>query len=193
MTTFTKTLQTIRDSEQQMKTRDAVRWMRDRVRAIRSAPAGRFTLGGLYTYIYDPKTKGDLPYYDEFPLIILLETYPDGFLGLNLHYLPPKTRAIFLDKLLPFAQFTTDNDIKRLRITYDILSTTKRFKEYAPCLKMYLNTNIRTRIMPIKPEEWHQIVFMPYEQFRKEKKSLVWKDSIEEIKDYQIPTPREEQ
>ena len=56
-------------------------------------------LGRMYFYFYDPKTKDMLPYYDRFPLVIPIERYSDGFLGLNLHYISPKQRVILLDKL----------------------------------------------------------------------------------------------
>ena len=42
--------------------------------------------GKMYFYFYDPKYKAVLPIYDRFPLVIPIEPYPDGFLGLNLHY-----------------------------------------------------------------------------------------------------------
>jgi len=50
----------------------------------------KFILGGLYCFYYNPKGKTDLPYYDQFPMVLALERYNDGFLGLNFHYLPIK-------------------------------------------------------------------------------------------------------
>jgi len=44
--------------------------------------------GRLNMFFYDPKFKKTLPYYDTFPLVLPLERYDDGFLGINLHYLP---------------------------------------------------------------------------------------------------------
>ena len=58
--------------------------------------------GRMFMYFYDPKTKETLPYYDKFPLIIMVEKAPKGFYGLNLHYLSPKLRAKFFDKLLEY-------------------------------------------------------------------------------------------
>ena len=46
--------------------------------------------GRLNMFFYDPKFKKTLPYYDTFPLVLPLEPYSDGFLGINLHYLPMK-------------------------------------------------------------------------------------------------------
>ena len=37
----------------------------------------------LNMFFYDPKLKKKLPYYDTFPLVLPLENYSDGFLGLN--------------------------------------------------------------------------------------------------------------
>ena len=55
--------------------------------------------GDMVMYTYNPKLKDVLPYYDAFPLTIVVGPAKDGFYGINLHYLPPKVRAIFLDKL----------------------------------------------------------------------------------------------
>jgi len=56
-------------------------------------------IGGLMFFIYDPKTKDKLPYWDRFPLVIPINLYPDGFLGLNLHYLPYYQRQLLLATL----------------------------------------------------------------------------------------------
>mgnify|MGYP001409326262 CR=1 FL=1 len=66
------------------------------------APLGlkrRAELGDLFCYHYDPKYKKTLPYYDMFPLIMLIGADQDTFLGCNFHYLNPRFRAILLDKL----------------------------------------------------------------------------------------------
>jgi hypothetical protein len=54
----------------------------------------------MYFFIYDRKGKNELDYYDRFPLIIPLESYSDGFLGLNIHYLPMRYRIAFMRKLM---------------------------------------------------------------------------------------------
>ncbi len=59
-------------------------------------------IGRMYTYQYDPKLKDVLPVWDKFPLVIPIEMYSDGFLGLNLHYLDPYSRLILLDRLGDF-------------------------------------------------------------------------------------------
>ena len=136
----------------------------------------------LYHFYYDPKGKADLPYYDRFPLVLALEKYNDGFLGLNLHYLPIRYRVAFLDKLLDYAVLTPENEVKRVRITYDILTASKRFKEFRPCIKRYLTSHIKSKILTIEPEEWDVAISLPVQQFKKASAKDVWKESIEEIK-----------
>jgi hypothetical protein len=142
----------------------------------------RFIKGGLFFFYYDPKTKEDLPYYDKFPLVLMLERYDDGFLGLNLHYLPIKYRVAFMNKLLDYGRFDEDGDPVRIRITYDILTATKRFKEFRPCIKRYLTSHVKSRILAVQPEEWETAVFLPVHQFKKAKADKVWRESVQEIR-----------
>ena len=141
-----------------------------------------FLIGGLYFFAYNPKLKDDLPYYDMFPLVIPLQRYPDGFLGLNLHYLPIQYRLIFLNKLKNFAIYNDEDEIKRLRITYPILDASKRLKEFRPCIKHYLYGHIKSRILAVEPQEWDIAMYLPVQQFRKEKSNVVWQESVEQIR-----------
>ena len=93
------------------RSREALDFFRGHVRNLKISPqsfykqtnlkkATRFLEGRMYTFFYDPKTKDKLPYYDRFPLIIMVKPAPGGFYGINLHYLPMGLRAKFLDALL---------------------------------------------------------------------------------------------
>jgi hypothetical protein len=148
----------------------------------KSRQVNQFKLGGLYFYYYDAKTKKELPYWDRFPLVLVLEKYPDGFLGLNLHYLPLKYRILFMEKLMNYAILNEDGDIKRIKITYDILNSTRRLKEFQPCLKRYLTSNIKSRILVVQPDEWDIALFLPIQQFMKARPERVWKDSVDQIR-----------
>jgi hypothetical protein len=145
----------------------------------RGRTGSRFQMGGLYHFVYDPKTKTELPYYDVFPLVIPLQRYADGFLGLNLHYLPPKYRAAFMDKLMQFAVTNEEDEPKRLRVTYDILASTRNFKEFRACTKHYLNNHIKSKILTIKPNEWETALFLPTAVFRGAPVSTVYKESLQ--------------
>jgi hypothetical protein len=151
--------------------------VREKTRYVRT-----FVKGKLYFFLYDPKTKEELPYYDRFPLVLVLEKYDDGFLGLNLHYLPVKYRILFLRKLMQFAILDDEDDIKRMRVTYDILNASKRFQEFKPCVKRYLFPHIKSRILAVQPNEWETAMYLPVHQFKGEKPQKIWKESMEEIR-----------
>lgn len=142
----------------------------------------RFLIGGLYFFYYNPKLKDDLPYYDIFPLVIPIQRYNDGFLGLNLHYLPINYRIMFLNKLLSLAIYNDNDELKRLRITYDILNASNRFKGFRPCIKRYLYPHIKSRILAVQPNEWDVALYLPVHQFKKENASTVWTESMDEIR-----------
>jgi len=176
---------------------DAVAWLKDKIDEIKRPSAipnvisreadrraSTLRIGMLYCFYYDPKTKADLPYWDRFPMVLILEKYDDGFLGINLHYLPVKFRIAFLQKLMKFALLNSDHDIKRMRISYDILNAAKRYAEFRPCLKRYLRSHIKSKVLTIKPEEWDVATMLPIQQFRKAQATKVWRDSVLEWKDH---------
>ena len=94
----------------QIRTDDSMDWFRDKLRNMRNINrqqlikderlerVTRPRMGDMYMFFYDPKHKETLPYYDTFPLIIMVERAPGGFYGLNLHYLPPVLRAKLFDE-----------------------------------------------------------------------------------------------
>lgn len=142
----------------------------------------RTMAGHMYMYFYDPKTRESLPYYDMFPLTIMVQKAPGGFYGMNLHYLSLKTRVLFLDKLSDLMTNDRYDETTRLRIRYDLLAGARRFKEFQPCFKHYLSSNIQSRLMLVQPKDWNIAMFLPTEQFAKAKKQQVWKESTSIIR-----------
>lgn len=155
---------------------------RERDRYTRPSDRSKFLIGGLYFFIYDPKTKNELPYYDRFPLVLPLKRESDGFIGLNLHYLPIRYRINFMRKLMNFAIYNEDDEIKRIRITYPILDSSKRYREFRPCIKHYLYKHVKSRILAVEPEEWDVALFLPVHQFKKQNQKTVWQESIQDIR-----------
>ena len=139
--------------------------------------------GAMYFFYYDPKMKEELPYYDKFPLVLMLEKYNDGFLGLNMHYLPFNYRVALMSKLVRHGAVRNEEDeIKRLTVTYDILDATRTLKEFRPCIKRYLYEHTRSRILAVQPEEWDVALALPVQQFKKATAKDVWHDSLNEIR-----------
>lgn len=133
--------------------------------------------GDMFMYIYDPKHRKALPYYDRFPLTIMVEKAPGGFYGLNLHYLPLKQRAILLDRLSKIANNKKFDETTRLRLSYNLLKGAAKYKYFRPCFKHYLTSQIDSKIMKVNASEWDIAIFLPTENFAKAKKQQVWKDS----------------
>ena len=133
--------------------------------------------GDMVMYTYNPKHKATLPYYDTFPLAIVVGSAPGGFHAINLHYLPPKVRAIFLDKLNDVASNQKFNATTRFKITYKLLMATKSYKYFKPCFKHYLSANVTSNIMKVNAAEWNIAIFLQTASFKKASASKVWSDS----------------
>ena len=151
------------------RTKESRAWFMKKARAIRGisreelmkeepiSSSGRRIIGSMQMFFYDPKHKETLPYYDTFPLVIVVKPAKGGFLGLNLHYLPPTLRAMFLDALM-------DNVTSKLRY-------------YEPCIKHYLNAHVKSKFAEVKAPEWEIATFLPTAQFQKASNTKVYADS----------------
>lgn len=133
--------------------------------------------GDMVMYTYNPKLKKILPYYDTFPLTIVVGPAKDGFYGINLHYLPPKIRAIFLDRLNDTASNKKFNKTTRFKITYNLLMATKNYKYFKPCFKHYLTKHVSSNIMKVNAAEWNIAIFLQTAKFKKASIAKVWADS----------------
>lgn len=134
-------------------------------------------IGRMFMYLYDPKGKDTLPYYDRFPLILMVGPAEGGFYGLNLHYLSPRLRAIFFDELQSFLNNKKMDESTRFRLTYNTLSQARKFRAFAPCFKHYLYKHIVSRTVEIPPSEWEIALFMPTEDFVGATNKSVWNKS----------------
>ena len=127
-------------------------------------------------FFYDPKHKETLPYYDTFPLVIVVKPAKGGFLGLNLHYLPPTLRAKFLDALMDNVTSKKSDDAK-FDLTVRLLASTSKLRYYEPCIKHYLNEKVATKFAEVKAPEWEIATFLPLAQFEKATKQKIYADS----------------
>lgn len=138
--------------------------------------AGRH-IGRMMMFFYDPKLKKKLPFYDTYPLVIPIAVYPDGFLGLNLHYLPINLRARLLDSLYTVYKQEHLDENRKLKISYDILNASSKHRWFKPCIKRYLSTHLRSKPYIVDPAEWDMMLTLPTERFQKQTKEYVWADS----------------
>ena len=134
-------------------------------------------LGKMYFYSYNPKWKDKLPWYDTFPLVFPIERYPDGFLGLNFHYLAPKHRAILMDQLKAFANNNKYDETTKLRLSYNMLKGFTKYKRARPAVHRYLNSKVNSKFVLVNADEWEVALFLPVERFKKANKKKVWAHS----------------
>lgn len=138
--------------------------------------------GSMYMYMYDPKYKETLPFYDRFPLVIPYATVEGGFMGLNLHYLPYAMRIQLLDNLMIFATNTKMDERTRIKYSWDLVAGAAKFKAAEPCIKRYLNNHVQTQFRKIHPEDWATALLLPVERFVGATKEEVWKNSRKKMK-----------
>ena len=118
--------------------------------------------GFLNMYIYAPKLKDKLPYYDTFPLIMYLKPAEKGFYGLNFHYLPYSLRARLLDAA--GQNELNVNEVIKSRLT-------------KPTIKRYLFGYLRSMCLRIEPEDNLTAIMLPVQRFKKASTATVWADS----------------
>ena len=102
-------LKGIRSGNIPARTKQSIEWFRNKAKGTEIstseilAEKTRFTdkvvPGKMYFFQYYPKYEKTLKYWDAFPLIFPIEKYNNGFLGLNMHYLPHDLRAKLMDAL----------------------------------------------------------------------------------------------
>lgn len=137
----------------------------------------RILPGRMYMFFYDAKLKDKLPYWDMFPLVLPFRKVPDGFYGINLHYLPYAMRFKLLGRLHDFASDDRMNEETRLRVNWRILSTMSTVAPVKACVKHYLDEHVQSRFLNIKYPDWITASMLPVERFVGASKSKVWQDS----------------
>jgi len=168
-------------------TKDApksINWYRDKIREFGKPGAldlirdgrrlGKPSPFNLNMFVYDPKYKKTLPYYDTFPLVLPLESYSDGFLGLNFHYLPIPLRVRLLDKLNSIPEGNEYSSADKLRVSYARASGIPMAKAV---VKRYLYGHLKSQIRVVTPDEWVIAVLLPVQRFKKASTSKVYNET----------------
>lgn len=137
----------------------------------------RIVPGSMYMYMYDPKMKEVLPYYDRFPLVLPFNTAPGGFLGLNLHYLPYNLRVRLMDRLLDYKTNNKWDETTRIKYSWQLIDGVSKFALAKPCVKQYLYDHIRSPLRLISGADWATAMLLPVETFVGATKNQVWNDS----------------
>lgn len=171
------------------KTEEAKTWYRDTAKSFKKISETtlmkdgnkrlrtQLAVGSCYMFYYDAKHKETLPFWDRFPLVFPFSKVDDGFLGINLHYLPHIYRAKLMDALYETTTTKSLTPNTKLDLSYKILSSASKFEYFKPCVKRYLRSQFRSRFLYIQPDEWDIALFLPLERFQGATKQKVWAES----------------
>ena len=118
------------------------RWYQNRIKKLGRVTENRLmnetkqtnnlTTGKMYLFLYNPKHKETLQYYDTFPLVIPFEKLNEGFLGFNLHYLPYQVRFKMLGYLNDLANDDQINEQTKVNLSWRMLSSLSRLRSFHP-------------------------------------------------------------
>lgn len=136
--------------------------------------ATRIIPGEMYLFFYDPKHKDTLPYYDRLPLVLPFRKVPDGFYGINLHYLPYMMRFKILGLLSEYA--TGKDEDTRIQLSWRLLNASSRLHPAKFAVKHYLNSHVKSRLYKIPYTDWVTASQLPVEKFVGAQKTKVWQD-----------------
>ena len=152
--------------------KEPYQWYRNRIKELGTPSqaqlirdgkiTGRVNFGALNMFIYDPKLKNKLPYYDTFPLVMYLKPAEGGFYGLNFHYLPYALRARLLD--------AAGQD----KLSVSAVENSRLTK---PTIKRYLFGYTRSMFRRVDSEDNLTAIMLPVQRFKKASDSRVWGDS----------------
>lgn len=146
--------------------------------------------GQLITFKYDPKTKRTLPFYDVFPLVLTLDVYSDGFLGLNFHYLKPRDRAVLMGALYKYQIMREFQPV--IHVRYDQMLAAETLRYFRPCIRRYLYKRMSPNMAIISPHLWDQALFLPTDKFMSTRnkepyaRQMVWENSRKIIRKYRV-------
>jgi hypothetical protein len=176
----------------QTTSRDSINWFRTQATSTRNVNQSRLmreesenlvsrltprSIGRMYMFFYDPKHKDTLPYYDRFPLIFPFKMTPDGFYGLNLHYIFPMLRARLMDAFFDITNNKAFDDTTKLKLSYELLNASSKYRYFKPCVKRYLNSHVTSQFLYVDPSKWTMALFLPTEKFAKANKLDVFTES----------------
>lgn len=129
-----------------------------------SIPKG-LQLGSLYLQSYDAKHKATLPVWDQLPLFFLLKFLPDGYLGLNLHYLPINIRVGILGTLTDYTNNKKMDNLTRLRLSWNLINSVSKLEPLKDCIKHYLFSHVTSTPVYITPNNWEFTASLPMEKW----------------------------
>jgi hypothetical protein len=138
---------------------------------------GKVVPGKLYMFAYDPKHKDTLPHWDMFPMVFPFSMTKDGFIGLNMHYLPVPFRVKLLDRLMEIDGTKNSKRVK-MQLSWELISGASKLKLLEPCVHRYLGSHIYSQLREVERVDWATAMMLPTQKFVGANSSQVWRDTM---------------
>ena len=109
-----------------------------------------------------------------------------------MHYLSPILRARMMDGLWDYVPLQEGRELQetdklQMMQPYRILQRLRKLRWYKPCIKRYLNNQVRSRFTTIYPNEWNMALFLPMatRTFIGASKQQVWREARQIVRGQQ--------
>lgn len=159
----------------------SVRWYLNQIQKLnvnsqkflmREQRAEGIDIGDMYYFRYVAKHRDTLPYWDSYPMIFPFNILPDGFMGLNLHYVHPVVRAVLLDSLE-----SVSKKKDAMAINWQILKGASQQPYIRHTVKRYLFSQVSSHFVKIEKRDWMPAMLMPLQQFHGASAEKVWSEA----------------
>lgn len=129
----------------------------ERKRLRRKSDINQPQIGHIYIFNY-PRAKV-AEYWDAYPLSLIIAKDRKYLLGLSLHYLPPRTRKYFVQKVL-VRNYSLLKKGKPAYVPYGEIKAARDFwyKEGMAIIRKYIRKRIRGHLTEIPYTEWMNII-----------------------------------
>jgi len=106
----------------------------------------RKSFGQIYHFVYNPKYKDILPFWDKYPVIILINMNSKHILGLNLHFVPTYTRKKIVNYILKVNASRISNN-QPLMVKYSFLKRMIIKLRATICIRKYIISRMSSRVI----------------------------------------------
>lgn len=134
------------------------------------------TIGHMYIFQYYAKYADELDYWDACPIIFPFADEGETFLGINLHYAPPKARIVIMKALYTLLSDTKMDQKTKLRLTYRKLQRMASFPYFKPLIKRYRKDHVRSLFVKVEVRYWPIAIFLPIAKWQKQNANVVYRD-----------------
>lgn len=172
--------------------RNSLEWFREYIKnnvrsanpfkAVSDRLGSKIKVGQMYIFKYDAKYADTLDYWDSVPLIFPFKDEGETFLGLNLHYAPPKARVIIMKSLYTLISDTNMDEKTKLRLTYKKLQRLAAFRFFKPLIHRYRKDHVRSLFIKVDVRFWPVAIFLPIAKWKKENAGKVYSDYAAKVK-----------